>query len=305
LTAIFGCGRFVDVCSILCAYFLEMGGKYMKMIAIMAMGIAIAAPTLAHSKNDSCSVRFDRLVQDGKLYVYNADGKGRWDFVTTSRYHVPDDNLLFAYGIKGGRDNTSGMALFKIVDITKGTGVSSRDVQLSRTAVQIDVAGKEPRRKKAMSGKVDIQIYQDIHSNIKDINRILNRFHTAYRYRTGENHDTFDRLRRKVFSFDEVEPIEGKKNLLTLLLGTPAWADVRSDEAVVGLRATLKYYENPDPRTGEVICFTVKPAETALRTQVTVVDLDSPGPYADQEEVLEGRKRSWKLIWNRKPDDQE
>lgn len=275
------------------------------MIATVAMGMAFAVPTLAHSKNDSCGVRFDRLVQDGKLYVYNADGKGKWDFVTTGRYDFPDSNLLFAYGIKGNRDNISGMTLFKLVDIAKGTDVKDRNVQLSRTAVQIDVRGKEPRRVKAMSGKVDIQVYQDIHSNIKDINRVLNRFHTPYRYRVGENRDTFDRVRRKTFSFEEVKPVESETNWFALLFGTSAWAGIRSDEAIVGLRATLKYYENPDPRNGEVICFTVKPAEAALRTQVTVIDLDSPGPYADQEEVLEGRKHIWKLVWNPKPADRE
>ncbi|KQV82026.1 hypothetical protein ASC90_24245 [Rhizobium sp. Root1220] len=271
----------------------------------MAAGMAFALPSLALGKNDSCGVRFDRLIQDGKLYVYNADGKGRWNFATAGRYDAPDKSLLFAYGIKGGRDNTGGMTLFKVVDVAKGTDIRNRDVRLSRTAAQIDVKGKEPRRVEVMNGKVDIQVYQDIHSNIKDINRVLNRFHTAYRYRAGENRDTFDRLRRKVFSFDEVKPIPSGGNWLALLLGKPAWAGIRSDEAIVGLRATLKYYENPDPRNGEVICFTVTPAEAAVRTQVTVVDLDFPGPYADLEEVLEGRKQSWKLVWNRKPDEQE
>lgn len=278
----------------------------MKITAILVMGLTLAAPALAYSKNDSCGgVRFDRLVQNGKLYVYNIDGKGRWDYASASRYDVPDENLLFGYGIKDVRPNSGGMVLFKIVDIAKGSDIRDRDVRLSRSATKIYVKGKEPRRVKAMNGKVDIQIYEDVHLNAKDINRVLNRFHTAYQYQADGNRDTFDRLRRSVFSFDEVKPIESERNWIALLFGKPAWAGVRSDEAILGLKATLKYYEEPDPRNGEVICFRVKPAKDATRTQVTVIDLDSASPDADQEELLEGRRRSWKLFWNRMPDDQE
>lgn len=276
----------------------------MKMTAILLMATALAVPTLAHSKNDSCGVRFNLPVENGKLYVYDLGGKGKWELTTGStRFDAPDDSLLFAYGIRGGRDN-SGMALFKMVDIAKGAEIKDRNVRLSRTAVQVDRRGKV-RTVKSMNGKIDVQVYQDVHSNIKDINGILNRFHTSYRYRAGENRDTFDKLRRTTFSFDEVKPIEGNRNWLAILFGTPAWAGVRSDEAIVALRATLKYYADVDPKVGEVICFTVKPAEAASRTQLTIVDLDAPGPYSDQDEILEGRKRAWKLNWNRKPVDEE
>lgn len=270
----------------------------MKQQYLAALLLSFCGPVTALAATEACSVPFVDEVQKNKLYVH-VEADGTWKPVEGIReYERSETNQYFAYGIRDGRKNSGGMALFKIVDIAKGDEIKNRNVQLSRNGSQ-KLSWKKLRNVSEMRGNIDIQVYQDIHSNTgRDIDRTLRKFHTRYQYDGNGNRDTFDAKRRNVFAFDQIKGIESPRSFLDIFRG-PAWAGVRSGEGIVALRSTLKYYSDIPAKDGAVICFTAKIHEDALRTQVTVVDLDSPGPYADHEEVLQGRNRTWTLRWKR------
>lgn len=269
----------------------------MKNFPVLLSVACVVWPTLVHGASDGCQVEFDRKIGDNQLYIYDNDGDSRWERVNSfTRYNVPDGALLLAYGINDSRKNDGGMALFKIVDITDGKKIKDNAVKLSRSALKRNGWLRRTVPISPMTGTIDIKIYQDTHANGRDINRVLRSFHAKYRYDDKNNRDTFDRQRRDVFAFEQIQGVEAERNWISELFAKRAWAGVQSDEGIAALRATLKYYEKPDPK-GRLVCFTLNVARGATRTDVAVVDMDYPGPYADQEDALKGRKQSWKLYW--------
>jgi hypothetical protein len=270
---------------------------------LLAIIFTMSMPFAGSAANESCPVSFDREIRDKKLYLYGAQD-GQWIPVEGIRkYSLADRDKIFAYGIRDKR-NAGGMVLFKIVDISKGEDIKKRTVQLSRNGTQRRSWGRL-KSVPEMRGHIDVQLYQDIHGNDgRDINTSLRSFHTRYQYDEKGNRDTFDSRRRNVFTFEQVKGIEGPRSFFDLFR-SPAMAGVKSGEGIVALRSTLKYYAGLPAKEGGVVCFTAKIDEDATRTQVTVVDVDNPGPYADHEEVLQGHSRTWGLRWEhpRQPEE--
>jgi hypothetical protein len=229
--------------------------------------------------------------------------KNKWLRSSRSDSFPKGEAIFFAYVANDARDLDGGMVLVKIVDFYQGQKVRDSAVKLHRDAYK-KIKGEMARH---FDGTEDIVKYQKMHAGDRgaDFSQTVRNFHAKdYVVKGNETRSTRSKDKKSNFLFEEYE-LTPSDSLIAYLIGK-AIAGTTKDPSVEDkvdpnkisvdqFSARLKYYTHDKSKSFDMVCFSIKARDEALKTKITIRDFEYDGQLRDADPV--GRSTKWTINW--------